>query len=89
MTFSEEQIEWIVREVLRRLRAAAAPATEQPTAITPTELRIKERVVTLRSIEGQLTGIDRVIVPQKAVVTPAVKDELRSRKIQLATSTSN
>jgi hypothetical protein len=86
MTFNEEQIEWIVMEVLRRIGVAALPAAGDDDS-SANELRIDDQVVTLRSIEGRLNGISRLIVPKKAVITPAVRDELKARKIQLATST--
>jgi hypothetical protein len=87
MTFTEEQIEWIVVEVLRRLgvaegREAKHSASHPPTA-APIELVITERVVTMRSIEGRLHGIRRLIVPPRAVVTPALQDELKQRQIEL------
>ncbi len=79
MTYTEEQVEWIVAEVLRRLTAAGTAAHEGEA-----ELVLKERVVTVRLIEGRLTNVKRVVVSPRAVVTPAVKDELKHRKIQLA-----
>ena len=75
MTLTKEQIDWIVAEVIRRL--------ELVDTTTDRDLRIAERVVTLRTIEKQLSGVKRVVVPQRSVVTPAVKDELRARKIEL------
>jgi hypothetical protein len=75
MTLTKEQIDWIVAEVIRRL--------ELVHTTTNSDLRIAERVVTLRTIEKQLSGVKRVVVPQRSVVTPAVKDELRARKIEL------
>jgi hypothetical protein len=75
MTLTKEQIDWIVAEVIRRL--------ELVDTTTNSDLRIAERVVTLRTIEKQLSGVKRVVVPQRSVVTPAVKDELRARKIEL------
>ena len=75
MTLTKEQIDWIVAEVIRRL--------ELVDTTTNCDLRIAERVVTLRTIEKQLSGVKRVVVPQRSVVTPAVKDELRARKIEL------
>jgi len=84
--FTEEQVEWIVVEVVRRLRLLEA-GNERVAGLevgSPTaELVLKERLVTLRLLEGRLTGIKRVMVPPRAVVTPAVKDELKARKIQL------
>ena len=82
MTYTEEQVEWIVVEVLRRLGVAGADRTSSPVN-TSDELTIAERVVTLRSIEGRLTGVKRLVVPQRAVVTPTVKDELKQRQIEL------
>jgi hypothetical protein len=84
MTFSEEQIEWIVVEVLRRLGVVGGrvPGDERSSAPIG-ELSIQERVVTLRSIEGRMANVKRIVVRPRAVVTPAVKDELKQRKIEL------
>jgi hypothetical protein len=79
MTLTEEQIEWIVAEVVRRLAAAGVAADSPPK----TDLKIIDRVVTLRTIEKQLAGVRRVVVPMRAVVTPAVRDELKARKVEL------
>jgi hypothetical protein len=82
MTFTEQQVEWIVVEVLRRL--GVADAEHRSTSAAPAgELRLTERVVTLRSIEGKLAGVRRIVVEQRAVITPAVKDELKQRTIEL------
>jgi hypothetical protein len=82
MTFTEEQFERIVAEVIRRLRVAG---TEQGTTsvVAGTDLRIAEHVITMRTIETRLSGVRRVVVPARAVVTPAVKDELKQRQIDL------
>jgi hypothetical protein len=88
MTFSEEQVEWIVAEVLRRLGLAGGRMAGDERKSSPvTELQVTDRVVTLRSIEGQLNGVTRLIVKRRAVVTPAVKDELKQRKIKLVEAT--
>jgi hypothetical protein len=79
MTLTQEQIDWIVAEVIRRL-AAAGVAAKPPS---DTALYVTERVITLRTIEKQLSGVKRVVVQRRAVVTPAVKDELRAKKIEL------
>lgn len=81
MTLNEEQVEWIVAEVMRRLGVVGAARDAMPTG--GGELVLAERVVTMRVIEGRLAGISRLIVPNRAVVTPAVKDELKHRKIEL------
>ncbi|HEY2415629.1 MAG TPA: hypothetical protein VGI40_25525 [Pirellulaceae bacterium] len=94
MTLTEEQIKWVVAEVIRRLGVAVgreanhgsttpnAPWSAAPPTATQ-DLRITERVVTMRAVEKQLAGVKQVIVQPRAVVTPAVKDELKSRKIEL------
>ena len=82
MTFSEEQVEWIVVEVIRRLGLLEGEAVDECNANT-TELKVPDQVVTLRLLGGRLSDISRVVVSQRAVVTPAVKDELRMRKIEL------
>jgi len=82
MTFTEQQIEWIVMEVLRRLGVADSGKGSPPPA-HGSELRLNNAVITLRSIEGRLSGIAQVVVPPRAVVTPAVKDELKQKRIEL------
>ena len=42
------------------------------------------RVVTLSELTGKLASIRRLIVPPKAVVTPAVRDELHRQNVSLA-----
>ena len=82
MTFTEQQVEWIVVEVLRRLGVAEGKP-RSATAGSAGELRLTERVVTLRSIEGRLAGVTRVVVSARAVITPAARDELKQRTIEL------
>lgn len=88
MTFTERDIEWIVVEVIRRLGLLGATATqvcEQPAAAPsqPAELALNEKLVTLRTLEGKLAGVERLVVSPRAVVTPAVRDELKQRRIEL------
>jgi len=87
MTFTEQQVEWIVMEVLRRLGVAGD--ARQSTAQNGSELKLNDRVVTLRSIEGRLSGVTRLLVQPRAIVTPAVKDELKQRKIELVMADKN
>jgi hypothetical protein len=80
MSFTEEQFERIVAEVIRRLKGGSpAPVAEAAGR----ELALADRVITLRSVEGKLAGVSRVKVAARAVVTPAVKDELKQRQIAL------
>lgn len=81
MNLTEQQIEWIVAEVIRRLREF--PREGEAPAEPNRNLTLLESLVTLRTVEGKLAGVTRVLVAPRAVVTPAVKDELKSRKIQL------
>ena len=86
MTFTAEQVERIVVEVIRRLRLLESGAIAEkgvPTNSNGQELSLKDRVITMRSIEGRVTGVTRLVVPLRAIVTPAVKDELKDRQIEL------
>lgn len=78
MSLSEADIERIVQEVLRRLAAMTAkPAASEPT------LSITTRLITVSELNGKLQGIKRVEVPPRAVITPAARDYLRDRNVQL------
>jgi hypothetical protein len=85
MTFTPEQVERIVVEVIRRLGLldASARVAVGERSSTTAELRLTEKVVSLRLLEGKLTGIKKLLVQPRAIVTPAVKDELKTRKIEL------
>ena len=87
MTFNEADVERIVVEVIRRLRAMpgvdAGVNRRDHAAPVGHDLVLTERVITLRTIDGRLSGVQRLLVPPKAVVTPAVKDELKNQKIEL------
>lgn len=92
MSFTEADVERIVVEVIRRLRAmeqSPGAVSLSPVIHDRKELPINhdlvltERVITIRTVEGRLSGVQRLLVPPKAVVTPAVKDELKKYKIEL------
>ncbi|WP_425400058.1 hypothetical protein [Aeoliella sp.] len=82
MTLTEEQLEWIVSEVVRRLRASGA-ATASPAQPAAGTLTLSERLVTLETLGNKLGGIGRVEVGCRAIVTPAVVDHLKEKKIEL------
>lgn len=44
---------------------------------------LEERVVTLAQLDGRLAGVREVVVLPRAVVTPAVADELRRHSVSL------
>ena len=85
MTFTQEQVERIVVEVIRRLGLldASARVAVGERSSTTAELRLSDKLITTRTIENRLTGVSRLLVPSKAIVTPAVKDELKTRNIEL------
>lgn len=86
-TDREALIEQVVEEVLRRLRAMGVAIDGAATAPTTNgakqELVFEGRLVTLERLRGKLTGVRRVVVPKRAIVTPAVVDELKDRQIEL------
>ena len=87
MPDSQHDVEWIVREVVRRLleRGVEVPANGHASAQTADGgvLTLPDRVVSLATIADRLAGVRQVVVSAKAVVTPAVRDELRARQIEL------
>lgn len=87
MNLTEADIDRIVAEVVRRLRAMMASSTTSPvsgsreTTSGSSELKLSDKVITLQSLKGRLVGVAKVIVTDRAIITPAVKDELKDRKI--------
>ena len=89
--FDSEFIERIVREVIRRLLergATVAPAgsvssSAAAAANGSTELMLTGKLVTLETVRDRLGGIQRITVGRRTIVTPAVRDELKQRKIKL------
>jgi len=78
-------IDRMVREVLAAMELQAGGGNVPGEAKTGsrTDLVIDCRVVTLSQLEGRLGAIRRLVVPRQAVITPAVRDELRRRSISL------
>lgn len=88
MRLDADQLEWVVREVVRRLQTPGAGAPTSTQSHTTAgqdgrELTVGEKVVTTHQVEGKLTGVVQLRVPREAVVTPAVHDLLKSKNIQL------
>lgn len=81
--FDSELIERVVHEVVQRLTKHGVDVTPAAADTGGPELRLSEQVVALGTLEGRLDGVARVIVPPRAVVTPAAKDELRDKGIEL------
>jgi len=55
----------------------------KPTAPAASELVLETKVVTLAEVQGRLVGIQQLIVAERAIVTPAVRDLLREKKVGL------
>jgi hypothetical protein len=66
-------------------RGAPAPAAKisLPTTSENGDLVLSTRLVTLAEIGSRLVGVRRVVVGAQTVVTPAVRDALRQRNIEL------
>src|SRR5688572_3659926 len=105
MNLTAADIDRIVAEVVRRLRAMTAGSSSdggreslakkdlansndsnRQRLPTPSisQLQLTEHVVTLSALKGRLDGVSNVIVSNRAVITPAVKDELKQRGISWA-----
>lgn len=81
MTYTEQDVERVVLEVIRRLGLLG---TSPSLASEPsTDLQTAEKVITTRTIENRLTGVKRLIVQPRAIVTPAVRDQLQQQGIEL------
>lgn len=70
--------------------SASAPAQVSPPSVAkasapqqPTTLTFSDRLVTLAALEGKLNGVQQLVVARKAIVTPAVKDDLKRRGIAI------
>jgi hypothetical protein len=96
MADTQIDIEAIVRQVVKQLlcdspddaggqaRSGECAGRVGDSQVVRTEagvLEIAERVVTWAGLKDRLTGVQRLIVPAGAVLTPSVRDELRRRNI--------
>jgi len=91
-------IEQIVRLVVQRLRAdtLVVPSSQERTTndgmalgVGQTKtcdgvLHLTSGVISLSEVQDRLSGIHTVQIGKKALVTPAVSDELRRRNVRLA-----
>lgn len=64
---------------------ALTPNLDSP-APPPGDLVVNARVVTMTEVTGRLAGTRRLVVSRDAIVTPAVRDELIRRGINLSYS---
>ena len=87
-TIGDWDIDALVRDVLARLANAPMVESRQaaPLEKNQAERVLHDRVITLSSIEGHWDGIRTLVVPERAVITPAARDWLREKKIALRRS---
>ena len=96
MRLDPDQLEWIVREVVRRLRiqnetlrspllGGEGPG-ERGEAPRDAHITLTQNLITTATLEHKLGGVTRISVPRKAVVTPAARDLLKERNIELTRS---
>ncbi len=76
MNFETLDIDRIVREIVSRLRAEMET---QPVAA----LTVDARVITMSELEGKLGGVRQLRVRSRALLTPSVRDELTTKKIEI------
>lgn len=70
--------------------SSEAPAPPQPKpSAGDGELVVRSRVVALAELKDRLTSVRKLVVPPQAIVTPAVRDELRRRNIALVFGQKN
>ncbi len=75
------EIERLVREVLAQLAPVSAPTST-------TELWLEQAVVTMRDLEHRLAKVQSIVVPPRAVLTPAARDYLREQGVGIRESAS-
>lgn len=82
-------VDGLVRQVLADLGFAQSvalvptPHLKQKVETNPGELRLQVKVLTLSDLQEQLGHFRRLIVPEKTLITPSVRDELRKRNVEL------
>jgi hypothetical protein len=91
MSVGENEIERIVREVLAQMAPASSPAASRSGSPESARgaLSLTNRVVTVAELDGRLEGVRTVIVPPRAVITPAARDLLRQRGVTVASARSS
>lgn len=63
---------------------AAVPGTPPAKRLKSDELLLDKQILTLRDVEHLPRAVKRLIVPQTALLTPSVRDELEEHGIRLA-----
>lgn len=96
MTLDAAAVEALVAEVVRRIRAAQAPATAtappaplgpRPGASSGTAVSLADRVITLAHLERLPPAVRDVIVDARAVITPSAREHAHDAGITLIRGT--
>ena len=82
MNHTTRDIDWIVKEVVRRLTNLQT-ATESHTDVAAEATSLRRRVITVESLPDRRSSAKRIVIPSTAIVTPAAKDEIRDRGLEL------
>lgn len=88
MRLDSDQLEWIVQEVVRRLRGLAPPLPPgegrgEGAPARDAHIVLTQTLITTEHVQDRLQGVTQISVPARAVVTPSVRDLLRERNIEL------
>ncbi|MCU0717027.1 MAG: hypothetical protein MUD03_12955 [Pirellula sp.] len=84
MTPNATEIEKLVRQALQAWTGsvAASPVATTSTPV-PSTLLLADSVISTETLRGRLAGINTLQVSDRAIVTPAVKDLCREKKIAI------
>lgn len=92
MSAETQELEAIVRAVIERLLITSTPVPDNHASVTKSDssappedkaIGLSDRVITLTSLEHFSNDTRRVIVRPNAVITPAARDELARRGIEV------
>lgn len=84
MTPNAIEVEKLVRQALQAWTGSVAAAPiATPSTSEPSALMLSDSVISTETLRGRLSGITTLHVSDRAVVTPAVRDLCREKKIAL------
>jgi hypothetical protein len=85
-----DQLEWIVREVVRRLREGSAAKVAPGAANSPAPLpspdahvTLPQPLITTATLEHKLAGVTQITIGKRAVITPSARDLLKENNVAL------
>jgi hypothetical protein len=86
-----DQLEWIVREVVQRLRddSTRSPLPEgeglgvRGEAPKGAHIVLTQTLITAATLYHKLAGVTQLTIPAKAVITPSARDLLKQHNVEL------